>query len=46
MQREAETIYSKNLIELIFIQPYTKIALLVDAGIARRHRTICRRWQP
>jgi cell filamentation protein, protein adenylyltransferase len=29
-------IYSKELIELLFIQPYTKIAYLVEAGIAER----------
>ena len=31
-----KTIYSKELIELLFIQPYTKIAYLVEAGIAER----------
>ncbi len=31
-----KTIYSKELVELLFIQPYTKIAYLVDAGIAER----------
>jgi Fic family protein len=30
------TIYSKELIEIIFKQPYTKIANLVEAGIAER----------
>ena len=30
------TIYSKELIEIIFKQPYTKIANLVNAGIAER----------
>ena len=30
-------VYSKELIELIFHQPYTKIGLLVDAGIASRN---------
>ena len=29
-------IYSKDLIETIFMQPYTKISFLVDAGIAKR----------
>ena len=29
-------VYSKELIELIFIQPYCKIKFLVDAGIAKR----------
>ena len=36
VQREAEAIYSKDLVELIFMQPYTKIGFLVDAGIAKR----------
>lgn len=36
VQREAPGIYSKDLIEKIFEQPYTKIAFLVDAGIAKR----------
>jgi len=30
------TIYSKELIELIFMQPYTKISYLVEAGIGER----------
>ncbi|MEP6672783.1 MAG: Fic/DOC family N-terminal domain-containing protein [Chthoniobacter sp.] len=29
-------VYSKELIELIFAQPYSKIGFLVDAGIAQR----------
>lgn len=29
-------IYSKELVELIFVQPYCKIQFVVDAGIARR----------
>lgn len=29
-------IYSKELVELIFVQPYSKISFLVDAGIAQR----------
>ena len=36
VQREAESIYSKDLVETIFMQPYTKIAFLVEAGIAKR----------
>lgn len=36
VQREAAGIYSKDLIEIIFQQPYTKISFLVDAGIAKR----------
>ena len=31
-----KTTYSKELIELLFIQPYTKIDFLVQAGIAER----------
>lgn len=31
-----KNIYSKELVELMFIQPYTKIAYLVEAGIAER----------
>jgi Fic family protein len=33
---EAPKVYSKELIELIFRQPYCKIAFLVEAGIAKR----------
>jgi len=29
-------VYSKELIELIFVQPYVRIPTLVDAGISRR----------
>ena len=29
-------VYSKELIELLFLQPYTKGQFLVDAGIAKR----------
>jgi Fic family protein len=29
-------VYSKELIEIIFRQPYTKVSFLVDAGIAKR----------
>jgi Fic family protein len=29
-------VYSKELIELLFYQPYTKVQFLVDAGIAKR----------
>lgn len=32
-------IYSRELVELIFRQPYCKIPFLVDAGIARRQTT-------
>ena len=36
VQREAEGIYSKDLVEVIFRHPYTKIQFLVDANIAKR----------
>lgn len=36
VQREAPNIYSKDLIEMVFRQPYTKIQFLVDASIAKR----------
>lgn len=35
-RQEAPRVYSKELIELIFQQPYCKIAFVVDAGIAKR----------
>ena len=31
-----EHVYSKELVELVFVQPYVKIGFLVDAGIAKR----------
>ena len=36
VQREAPGIYSKDLIEVIFRHPYTKIQFLVEAQIAKR----------
>lgn len=36
MQREAPSIYSKDLIEQIFKQPYCKIAFLEKAGMGAR----------
>lgn len=36
VQQQAPAIYSKDLIEVIFRHPYTKIQFLVDAGIAKR----------
>lgn len=36
VQTEAPAIYSKDLIEVIFKHPYTKIQFLVDANIAKR----------
>lgn len=36
VKKEAPGIYSKDLIEVIFRHPYTKIQFLVDASIAKR----------
>ncbi len=36
VQREEPGIYSKDLIELIFREPYTKIQFVVDLGLAKR----------
>ncbi|HEY6578204.1 MAG TPA: Fic family protein [Rhizomicrobium sp.] len=36
MNREAPKIYSRELAELIFVQPYCRIGNLVQAGIAQR----------
>lgn len=36
VHQQAPGIYSKDLIEVIFRHPYTKIQFLVDAGIAKR----------
>ena len=36
MKRDAPGIYSRELTELIFVQPYCRIANVVDAGIAQR----------
>ncbi len=36
VQREAPGVYSKDLIEVIFRHPYTKIQFVVEAGIAKR----------
>jgi type I restriction enzyme M protein len=36
VKKEAPKIYSKELIELLFHQPYTRIGFLVEAGIAAR----------
>jgi Fic family protein len=35
-RRELPGVYSKELIELIFRQPYCKIAFVVESGIAKR----------
>ncbi len=36
VQTEVPGIYSKDLVELIFRQPYTKIQFVVDLGLAKR----------
>jgi Fic family protein len=36
VQQQAPAIYSKDLVEVIFRQPYTKIQFLTDANIAKR----------
>jgi Fic family protein len=36
VQKQAPAIYSKDLVEVIFRHPYTKIQFLVDANIAKR----------
>ena len=36
VQREAPGVYSKDLVEAIFMHPYTKIQFLVEKGIAKR----------
>ena len=36
VQHELSAIYSRELVDLIFTQPYCRIANLVDAGIAKR----------
>ncbi|PHN30609.1 Fic family protein [Pseudomonas sp. ICMP 561] len=36
VQRDAPGIYTKDLVELIFRQPYTKIQFVIDLGLAKR----------
>ena len=36
VRREAFGAYSRELVELVFVQPYCRIRNVVDAGIARR----------
>lgn len=36
VRRDLPGVYSKELLEMLFRQPYCKIAFLVDAGIAKR----------
>lgn len=37
VKTEAEDIYSRELVDMLFVQPYCKISFLVDAGIASRN---------
>lgn len=36
LQKHAHAAYSRELVELIFVQPYCRIRNVVDAGIAQR----------
>jgi Fic family protein len=36
VQRKAAAVYTRELVELIFVQPYCRIANVVDAGLAQR----------
>ncbi|MEO6278415.1 protein adenylyltransferase Fic [Roseateles sp.] len=36
MRKEASSIYSRELAELVFVRPYCRIAHVVDAGLAKR----------
>lgn len=36
VQREAASLYTRELVELIFVQPYSRIGNVVDAGLAKR----------
>ena len=36
VQREAPAVYTWELVELIFVQPYCRIANVVEAGLAQR----------
>ena len=36
VQRHAGNIYTRELVEQLFVQPYCRIANLVDSGIAKR----------
>lgn len=37
VREEAPKIYSRELVELIFVQPYCRIANVVERGLAKRH---------
>ena len=36
VQRESPAVYTRELVELIFVQPYCRIANVVEAGLAKR----------
>jgi len=36
VQRKAPSLYSRELVELVFVQPYCRIANVVEAGLAKR----------
>jgi Fic family protein len=36
VRTQTPKVYSRELVELVFIQPYSRIRNLVDAGIAKR----------
>jgi len=36
MRRDAASIYSRELVELVFVRPYCRISHVVDAGLAKR----------
>lgn len=36
VRRKAPSLYSRELVELVFVQPYCRIGNVVDAGIAKR----------
>jgi Fic family protein len=36
VKEQAPSIYSRDLVELIFVQPYCRIQNVVDAGLAKR----------
>lgn len=37
VRTEAEDIYSRELVDMLFVQPYCKISFLVDGGVASRN---------
>jgi Fic family protein len=45
VKRELPKVYSKDLLELLFRQPYCKIRFLEAAGIARRQTASAYLWE-